>query len=81
MVAGHTGTVCHRPDPDVWARAIAATLTQPARTRMSQSARQYALTRTWERAMQPLYRAYHDVIAGEAAATSPEAVTAAVHRV
>jgi glycosyltransferase involved in cell wall biosynthesis len=81
MMAGQTGTVCHRPDPDLWAAAIAATLTQPTRTRMSQSARQYALTRTWERAMQPLYRAYHDISAGEAAATSPEAVTAAVHRV
>lgn len=79
MVAGRTGTVCHRDDPGEWADAIAAVLFQPRRARLSQSARQYALTRTWERALQPLYRAYEDVYAGVAAASS-SAVTAAAHR-
>jgi glycosyltransferase involved in cell wall biosynthesis len=76
MVAGQTGNVCHRNDAGLWAETIAATLLQPTRARISQSARQYALTRTWERAMQPLYRAYHDVYAGGATAPSPEAATA-----
>jgi glycosyltransferase involved in cell wall biosynthesis len=80
MVAGSTGTVCHRDEPGEWAEAIAAALAQPMRTRLSQSARQYALSRTWERAMQPLYRAYHDVHNGAVAAASADAVTAAAHR-
>ena len=80
MVAGRTGTVCHRDDAGDWAQAIADALSQPTHARMSQSARQYALTRTWERAMQPLYRAYHEVHAGVATADSSNAVTAAAHR-
>ena len=80
MVAGSTGSVCHRDDSQEWADAIAATLVQPLRSKLSQSARQYALTRTWERAMQPLYRTYHEVIASAATAASSAAVTAA-HRV
>lgn len=80
MVAGSTGTVCHRDEPGEWAEAIAAALARPTRTRLSQSARQYALSRTWERAMQPLYRAYHDVHNGATAAASADAVAAAAHR-
>jgi glycosyltransferase involved in cell wall biosynthesis len=79
MVAGCTGMVCYRDDPDDWADAIAAVLLQPRRSRLSQSARQYAVTRTWERAMQPLYRAYREVCADTVAA-SGNAVTAAAHR-
>ena len=80
MVAGSTGTVCHRDEPGEWAEAIAAALARPTRTRLSQSARQYALSRTWERAMQPLYSAYHDVHDGAATAASADAVAAAAHR-
>ena len=80
MVAGQTGTVCHRDDPDEWAAAVAALLAQPRRYRFSQSARQYALTRTWERAMQPLYRAYREVREGVSPAESSDAITAAAHR-
>jgi glycosyltransferase involved in cell wall biosynthesis len=80
MVPGGTGIVCHQDDPVEWSDAISAALSQPNRSRFSQPARQYALTRTWERAMQPLYRAYHDVYAGAAAAASSNTVTAAAHR-
>jgi glycosyltransferase involved in cell wall biosynthesis len=77
MVAGLTGTVCHHEDPDEWATAIAGVLVQPQRARFSQSSRQYAQTRTWERAMQPLYRAYREVHEGVSRAESAETVTAA----
>jgi glycosyltransferase involved in cell wall biosynthesis len=80
MVAGLTGRVCHREDPDEWAAAIAAVLSQPLRSRFAQSARQYALTRTWARAMQPLYRAYREIHERVALAESSDAVTAAAHR-
>ena len=80
MVAGQTGTVCHRDDPDEWAAAVAGALAQSQRSRFSQSARQYALTRTWERAMQPLYRAYREIHEGVALAESADTVTAAAHR-
>jgi hypothetical protein len=72
--------VCHGEDPDEWAAAIAAVLSQPQRSRFSQSARQYALTRTWEHAMQPLYRAYREVHEGVGLAESSDTVTAAAHR-
>jgi glycosyltransferase involved in cell wall biosynthesis len=79
MVAGSTGTVCHHDDPREWAAAIAAVLVQPVRATLSLSARQYALTRTWERAMEPLFRAYRDLFDGAVPAPSSNAVTA-VHR-
>jgi glycosyltransferase involved in cell wall biosynthesis len=79
MVAGCTGTVCHRDDANEWANAIAAALSQPTRARLSQAARQYALTRTWERAMQPLYRTYREVH-GRVASEASNSVTAAAHR-
>jgi glycosyltransferase involved in cell wall biosynthesis len=79
MVAGHTGQVCYGDDPREWAQAIAATLVHSGRSRLSQSARMYALTRTWERAMQPLFNAYLDVHVG-AAAASTGAASAPAHR-
>jgi glycosyltransferase involved in cell wall biosynthesis len=70
MVAGRTGTVCHADEADAWAHAIAAVLRHRARhAAMSAAAREYALTRTWESAMQPLYRAYLDACIRGAAAT------------
>jgi glycosyltransferase involved in cell wall biosynthesis len=62
MVAGETGTVCHHDDPDEWSSAIAAVLRDSTRhAAMRAAAREYALTRTWEIAMQPLYRTYLEV--------------------
>jgi glycosyltransferase involved in cell wall biosynthesis len=80
MIAGCTGTVCHNDDPDDWARAIAATLRDEAqRAAMAAAARDYAVSRTWETALRPLYRAYHDVCVRAATATPPDAVHAAAH--
>jgi glycosyltransferase involved in cell wall biosynthesis len=61
MVAGRTGTVCHLDDSQEWASVIAALLRDEVRLSGTRSAaREYALTRTWEIAMQPLYRTYRD---------------------
>jgi glycosyltransferase involved in cell wall biosynthesis len=80
MVAGQTGTVCHQEDPDEWARAIAAVLRdQPRQASMRAAAREYALTRTWELAMQPLYRAYQDACVRRATAAPSDAVHAPAH--
>jgi glycosyltransferase involved in cell wall biosynthesis len=75
MVAGCTGAVCYRDDPQEWADAIAGVVAQPMRAQLALSARQYALTRTWERALDPLYRAYRDVYDAAAAAGASEAIT------
>jgi glycosyltransferase involved in cell wall biosynthesis len=80
MVAGRTGTVCHLEDPDEWSSAIAGVLRDPARhAEMRIAARQYALTRTWALAMQPLYRAYRDAYMRSTAATPSDAVHAPAH--
>ena len=79
MVAGSTGAVCHREDPQEWANAIASVLAQPGRSKFAQSARQYALTRTWHHAMEPLYRTYRQVYEGGVTAAATTAVSA-VHR-
>jgi glycosyltransferase involved in cell wall biosynthesis len=79
MVAGCTGTVCHVDDPGAWARAIAAVVRDPeGYSAMSTAAREYALTRTWELALQPLYRAYQDACVRGAAAT-PSALHVPAH--
>jgi glycosyltransferase involved in cell wall biosynthesis len=80
MVAGVTGRVCHGDYADEWAAAIAAVLSQPLRSRFSHCARQYALSRTWESAMQPLYRAYREVHDSAALARTSDTVAAAAHR-
>ena len=80
MVAGRTGTVCHLEDPDEWSSAIAGVLRDPARhAEMRVAARQYALTRTWELAMQPLYRSYQDAYMRSTAARPSDAVHAPAH--
>jgi glycosyltransferase involved in cell wall biosynthesis len=80
MVAGQTGTVCHLDEPDEWASTLARILRDPVRqAEMRIAARQYALTRTWEIAMQPLYRTYLDAYMPGAAATPSDAVHAPAH--
>jgi hypothetical protein len=74
MVTGRTGVVCHSDDPRDWAQKIAAMLVQSNHGRLSHEARMYALTRTWERALEPLYRAYREVRAGVEPALSPPRV-------
>ena len=80
MMAGRTGTVCHSTDPDEWASAIAGILRDQGRqAEMRVAARQYAMTRTWEAAMQPLYRTYQDVYLRGATARPSDAVHATAH--
>jgi glycosyltransferase involved in cell wall biosynthesis len=77
MIAGATGEVCHGDEPDEWANAIAGILRDPARhAAMVSAARTYALARTWEVAMRPLYRAYQDAYVRAPAAAPPDAVHA-----
>lgn len=61
MVDGSTGTVCSGDAPDRWSGAIARVLQPGVREPMAATAREYALTRQWAQALQPLYRAYRDV--------------------
>jgi len=77
MRAGRTGRVCHTLDPDEWARAIVAQLRDPAFAATRVAAREYALTRTWPLALEPLFRAYREVLEGAAPAT-PRVIQAAV---
>ena len=68
MLSGRTGVTCYTEDPDDWAAAIAALARRTDLPAMRESARQYAMTRRWERVLEPLYRAYRDVCPSEAAA-------------
>ena len=68
MVPGVTGIVRGDEDPVRWGHAIAEMLRGGRLERMGETARAYALTRQWECALRPLYRAYLDVGALKAAA-------------
>lgn len=62
MLDGRTGVVCREPGADLWAERVAALLRdQEQRGAMAKAAREYALTRRWEEALSPLYRAYREV--------------------
>ena len=69
MVDGTTGVVCEGDDPAGWAQALAQVLRGGRHAQMAGAAREYALTRQWERSLQPLYRAYEEV----SAVSAPEA--------
>jgi glycosyltransferase involved in cell wall biosynthesis len=78
MVAGATGLVCHADDPTHWARLIADLLRDRSRhAAMGKGARDYAMTRCWAEALQPLYRAYRDVAALQVAAAPRDVLPAA----
>jgi glycosyltransferase involved in cell wall biosynthesis len=81
MVADQTGCVCHSEDAGTWADAIARSLDRGTLVERGAAARAYAVTRTWERAMEPLYRAYRDVLAGAAMPAPPSAIHAPIHEV
>jgi glycosyltransferase involved in cell wall biosynthesis len=82
MIADRTGRVCYDNNPDVWATTIAGLVRDPGRRAvMATAAREYALGRTWEIALRPLYRAYRDVAVDAAAATPPDALQVAAHGV
>lgn len=60
MRPGTTGVVCP-DDPRAWTVAVAALLADAGTRRtMGAAAREFALTRTWTRALAPLYQVYRD---------------------
>ena len=58
MVPGVTGVVCAGQDPERWADAIAELWRAPGYAASSTAARQFALTRQWDRSLTPLFDAY-----------------------
>jgi glycosyltransferase involved in cell wall biosynthesis len=68
MLSGLTGVTCYTDDAEEWASAIAALARRPDLPSMREFARQYALTRRWERVLEPLYRTYREVCPREAGA-------------
>jgi glycosyltransferase involved in cell wall biosynthesis len=71
LIPERTGAICYTEDPDEWAGAIAAMSRGGRLGAMREAARRYALTRRWDRALEPLYRAYTEVRAAHEAARSP----------
>jgi glycosyltransferase involved in cell wall biosynthesis len=68
MRDGETGVVCDTENATAWALAIAALLRdRDRRVAMGRAAREYAVSRRWDQALQPLYRAYRDVVKDRAA--------------
>lgn len=62
MIAGRTGLICEADDPAEWASAVASIVRDPTRHRaMAEQARAYALSRRWDQALLPLYRAYREL--------------------
>jgi glycosyltransferase involved in cell wall biosynthesis len=70
MRPGTTGVACP-DDPRAWTVAVAALLADAgARRTMGAAAREFALTRTWPRALAPLYQVYRDASGAPAPSTS-----------
>lgn len=70
MVPGVTGLVCASEDPRHWAHEVARLLRDGDERRvMAAAARQYALGRGWERALEPLFDTYRRLRDRETAAT------------
>jgi glycosyltransferase involved in cell wall biosynthesis len=69
VAEGRSALVCHSDDPRAWATAIVRTV---GASGMGQAAREYALTRRWEDALEPLYRAYRDVCVARQTAAPPD---------
>jgi hypothetical protein len=62
MLPDRSGVVCQSSTPAEWSARIAALLRDTsARQAMGRAAREYALGRRWDVALQPLYRAYREV--------------------
>jgi D-inositol-3-phosphate glycosyltransferase len=74
MLSGRTGVTCYTDDAGEWAAAVAGVARRPDLPAMRESARQYALTRRWERTLAPLCRTYREVCPRQAG--SPVAASA-----
>ena len=62
MLAGRTGVVCESLQPDGWAEAVTGVLRHHGRRAgMTAAAREYALSRQWEPALQALYQTYREL--------------------
>ncbi len=76
MSPGQSGMVCDQPHADAWVEVIAPALSHIAsRLSMGRAAREYAESRRWEVALEPLYRAYREL-----AGLRPDDQHGAVHR-
>jgi glycosyltransferase involved in cell wall biosynthesis len=63
MLPDRSGVVCHTETAAEWAERIATLLRDTgARDTMRVTAREYALSRRWDVALEPLYRAYREVV-------------------
>jgi glycosyltransferase involved in cell wall biosynthesis len=63
MLSGRSGYVVSGTSGDSWAQAVAPLLTDAGRRRqLGAGAREYALTRTWPMALEPLYRTYYEIL-------------------
>jgi glycosyltransferase involved in cell wall biosynthesis len=72
IIHGETGFVCAGDASEMVLRIQMLARDRARRVRMGDAARTYALGRTWERALMPLYQAYRDVGLGRAG-TEPAA--------
>ncbi|MPY86378.1 MAG: glycosyltransferase [Luteitalea sp.] len=64
MRPGETGLMCEGEGPQLMADSVCRLVADTAlRQRMGEAARQYALGRTWKRALVPLYETYREVAA------------------
>jgi glycosyltransferase involved in cell wall biosynthesis len=64
IVAGQTGDVVPGMEPAIWAARLASLLADEARrASMSRAARAYGHSRSWENALEPLYRTYRELTA------------------
>jgi glycosyltransferase involved in cell wall biosynthesis len=62
IVDGETGHIVSGTDAAAWAGALSGLLRdERRRAAMASAARRYAESRTWEEALEPLYRAYRDL--------------------
>lgn len=69
MIHGETGFICPGQDTTEMMLNLHRLARDPARRqRMSAAARDYALGRSWSKALEPLYETYREVAAGHAAA-------------
>ena len=64
MLEGRTGVVCEALQPDGWADAVTGVLRHRGRrASMAAAAREYALSRQWEPALDGLYQTYRELYA------------------
>jgi len=72
MVDGRTGFVVSGQEPSAWVDVLERLLRdEVGRTRMARQARQYAAARSWESALEPLFRTYREVLVAHSRRAMP----------